>query len=54
MCFQPTKNNQNFCEIHQKMHVDQAIQTFGKLFAQVDKKWNSFLYSLKKVADTDN
>lgn len=24
-CFQPTKNNQNYCTVHQKMHQDESI-----------------------------
>jgi hypothetical protein len=28
-CWQPTKNNQNFCILHQKMHQDQAIKIFS-------------------------
>lgn len=31
-CWQPTKNTLNYCDVHQKMHQDHAVQHFSKLF----------------------
>lgn len=53
-CWQPTKNNQNFCVLHQKMHQDQAIQIFSKLFKKIGKKWTHFVAELKKAADAED
>ena len=53
-CFQPTKNNQNFCDVHQKMHQDESIQIFTKIYSQIATKWNSFIKDLKNKADKDD
>lgn len=38
-CWQPTKNTLNYCDVHQKMHQDHAVQHFSKLFRQIGHKW---------------
>lgn len=35
MCFNPTQNNTHFCNVHQKMQVDKAIQIFGVMNSQI-------------------
>ena len=53
-CWQPTRNNQNFCEVHQKMHQDESIQLFSKIFRQVGKNWMLFIKELKAHAEPED
>ena len=54
MCFNPTQNNTHFCNVHQKMQVDKAIQLFGKMNTQIKQQWPEFIRALKDMADPDN
>ena len=31
-CWEATKNTQNYCDVHQKMHCDEAVVLFSKLY----------------------
>ena len=53
-CWQPTKNNQNFCVLHQKMHQDEAIKIFTGMFRQLGKLWRKFIEELRQSADEDD
>ena len=53
-CWQPTKNTLNYCDVHQKMHQDHAVQHFSKLFKQIGHKWSQFISTLRAAADADD
>lgn len=53
-CWEPTKNTLNYCDVHQKMHQDHAVQNFSKLFRQIGHKWSDFVSALKRAADSDD
>lgn len=53
-CWQPTKNTQNYCELHQKMQSDISIGLFSSIFERVGEKWPAFVKKLKKVANPED
>ena len=53
-CWQPTKNNANFCVLHQKMHQDEAIKIYTKIFTKLGKKWKEFIADIKTAAGSDD
>lgn len=53
-CWQPTKNNQNYCDVHQKMHQDNSLKVFTKLLKNIGNKWADFINELKANSDEDD
>jgi hypothetical protein len=45
-CFQPNKNNHNFCVIHQKMMTEEASILIQKLATNVGIRWPEFMRKL--------
>ena len=45
---------QNYCQLHYKLHADQAMRTFTKIFKKIGVKWDKLIEDLKKAADVDD
>jgi hypothetical protein len=53
-CWQPTRTNQNFCDVHQKMHQDNSLKIFSKVYRDIGSKWNEFIQEVKNYSDPDD
>eukprot|EP00347_Sterkiella_histriomuscorum_P012608 403367915 len=54
-CWQPTQGYGNFCQLHNKMYIDQGIEYFQSMFKKIgSEKWPLFIQDMKDNSEHDD
>ncbi|CDW71437.1 ef-hand calcium-binding domain-containing protein 6 [Stylonychia lemnae] len=54
-CWQPTQGYGNFCQLHNKMYIDQGTEYFQQIFNKIgSEKWPQFIQKIKDASEVDD